>query len=81
VKVARWRSHKANPGNYESIDTGTRIEIDTEIDTDYAGMSDDEIAEDLEARLDILLDKPVDRVLRLGGTINESHLWDYYEKG
>lgn len=80
MKIVVWRAHKARPVDYESVDLGARIEIDTETDPEFKDMSYDEISADLEAGLDELLDKPVNRALKLGGTMEESHLWDFYEK-
>lgn len=80
MKVVAWRSHKVRPADYESIDLGARIEVDTESDPEFAEASYEEISAELESALDEMLAKPVDRALRLGGTMEESHLWDFYEK-
>jgi hypothetical protein len=79
VKIRRIRAHKVRPGEYESIDIGASVEIDTE-DPEFKNMDIEEIREDLDAILDDLVDKDVNRALKLGGTMEESHLWDFYEK-
>lgn len=74
------RHHNAQPVKFEQIGISATIQIDTEVDTEYADMTDKEISADLEERLDTLLDKPAQRVVALQtNEIEDSHLWDYYE--
>lgn len=81
MKISMWRDHKVQPEQYESLNFGARVEIDTEIDTKYADMEPEEISAELQEQLDLMLDKPVDRAVRLpGSTMEQSHIWDYYEK-
>ena len=80
MKIKYSRFHKTNPQQYESHDFGATIEIDTEVDSDFDGMGMDEIRNALDEELDILLDTAVTRALKLGGSMEESHIIDYYER-
>lgn len=68
----RSRHHKINTGQgtYESMDLGATIEWDDEVDTDV----------DPDAELDDMLDEEINRVLGLPGIIQESHVFDFYNK-
>lgn len=68
------------PADYESIDFGASVEWDTEVDEEIKGLNDKEIGEYADEVLETLLAIPVDRALRLGGTMEDSHLWEFYEK-
>jgi hypothetical protein len=75
--VTLTRVHKINIGNYENLSVGASIVAEVEENDGLVHVS-----EELEASLDDVLDKPVERVLRLAEhhpKINESHTWDYYE--
>jgi hypothetical protein len=85
VKILVSRTHTVRPANYESVVLRASVEIDTEnkADEEFADpdMTYTDVGESLSAALDELLDTDVDRTLRLGGEhIEETHLWDFYEK-
>lgn len=76
--IKRWRSHKINTGNYESIDLGSAVEVNTE-EAPYKDMELDDIYEDMSGILDEAVDSDVNRALKLPG-VDESHVWDFYNK-
>ena len=78
MKYSLWRSHKARPADYESVDMGARVEVDTEVDTEFEGMTTLRVGRLLSKELDDLLDVEVTRALELGGEMDHSHLVDYY---
>ena len=78
MKYSLWRGHKARPAEYEALDMGARVEVDTEVDEEYAGMSTREIGKAMSRELDVLLDQEVNQALDLGGEMERSHVWDYY---
>lgn len=83
MKIRVYRSHKVRPADYESLDFGATIEVDTDTDPDYEGVGIEDVPEiktELLSTLDEMLDPEVNRALKLGGTMEESHLWDFYEK-
>jgi hypothetical protein len=79
MKISYYRSHKVQPEPYESHDFGARVEIDTETDKDFDGLSETEIGEELDKVLDGLLETAVQRAVALGGSVDSSHIIDYYE--
>lgn len=80
MKISYYRSHKVQPEQYESHDFGARVEIDTEVDKDFDGLSDKQIGQELDVLLDGLLETAVDRAVALGGSVDSSHIIDYYER-
>lgn len=80
MKISYYRSHKVQPEPFESHDFGARVEIDTEVDKDFAGLNDTEIGQELDKMLDGLLETAVDRAVALGGGVDSSHIIDYYER-
>lgn len=82
MKYGARRRHVARPDEYEGVTLEAWVEIDTEVDTEFADMDEKEIGEEFSERLDLLLDKDVDRTLRLDGQhVDDMHLWSFYEKG
>ena len=77
--VGRYRTHKVNVEKYESMEYGGSVKIDTEVDTEFKDMSIEEIAEELGVTLDELLDKETQRIVELGGNVDQSHIIDFYE--
>ena len=77
TSITRGRSHKINPGNYESIEISSHVTAELDDNDDPV-----EVGVELETLLDSVLDKPVERILLLAKDhpkIEESHTWDFYE--
>lgn len=76
TKISRTRAHKVNLGNYENIMLGSTIEAELEDGEDV-----EDAADDLDALLDAVLDKPVQRALKStsDAEADNSHVWDFYE--
>lgn len=82
MKYGARRRHVVRPDDYEGTTLEAWIEIDTEVDTEFEGLSEKEIGDEFSERLDNLLETDVDRTLRLDGRyVNDMHLWTFYEKG
>ena len=81
MKITMRRRHVVRPSDYESLELTATVEVDleSEMDADFREMTDTEIGEALGLAMDDLLDKEVDRTLRLDGEhINDTHLWSFY---
>lgn len=78
MKVTYTRKHKVRPADYESLDFGASFEIDTE-DEEYEGETLAEIKKAMVKAMDDFLDTDIDRAVRLGGTMDDSHLWEFYD--
>ena len=81
MKFSMHRSHTIRNGPYENTMTGAKVEIDTEVDDEFADVPTDEIQEHLSAELDALLKPEVLRALRAASdpdAVVDSHGWDYY---
>lgn len=82
MKYGARRKHVARPEDYEGVTLEAWIEVDTDVDTDFAGLSEKEVGDELSERLDNLLATDVDRTLRLDGPyVPDMHLWAFYELG
>lgn len=79
MKITVHRGHKVQPVQYESLEFGANVEFDTEDPMFEEALTSEDVSEIAEKFLDELLAKSVDRALRLGGKIEESHLWDFYQ--
>lgn len=79
MKVRLTRSHTSRPQDYENILLSATVEVDLEEDEDFKDLNDKEVGSLLGEVLDGLLEKEVDRVLRLPGEhVQDTHLWEFY---
>lgn len=79
MKASLWRAHTVRPEEYESVQFGARVEIDTEVDTEFEDMTYVQIGKALSEALDEALDMEINSALSLDGSkMDQSHLFDYY---
>lgn len=82
MKYGARRRHVARPDDYEGVTLEAWVEIDTEVDTEFAGLNEKEIGDEFSEMLDNLLETDVTRTLRLDGQhVENMHLWSFYEMG
>lgn len=81
MKVTRYRHHKINPAekSYESLNFGAGVEFDTEVDELPEEYKEGELNVYLNDFLDGQLDPEIERVVKSGTSIPDSHIFDYYE--